>query len=131
MKAILLFLLFFQVSMYAQTNSENLFRKKLYFTTINGKNDINDKGGAIKMTRNEIIDASITLKGKEENEKIPPIIELEIYIPGYPAILIEGSQIDRETAIKIMKTKAGNVVVIKPRTEIASNITTRQIEIIE
>lgn len=131
MKPILFILLFIQLSVYAQKSPENWDgRRKLYFTLING-NEKSNIGGAVQMTRNEIIDAKITLKGKEENETIPEIKELEIYIPGYPAILIEGGEIDRETASKIMKTKAGNVIVIKPRTEIPSNITTRQIEIID
>lgn len=130
MKQIFFLLLLIQISAYAQKSSEDYAgRRKLYFTLINGRNETD--GGAIQMTRNEIIDAKITLKGKEENEKTPPIKELEIYIPGYPALLIEGGEIDRETATKILKAQTGDIIVIKPRTEIPSNITTRQIEIIE
>lgn len=129
MRSILLLLLFFQFSVYAQTETKSPDgKKKLYFTLINGKSY---SGNNLKLTRNEIIDAKITLKGKEENEAIPAIKALEIYVPGYPALYIEGTEIDRETASKIEKTKAGNVVVIKPQTQIPSNITTMQIEIIE
>jgi len=131
MKPILFIFLFIQLSVYAQKSSEDFGeKKKLYFTLINSNGKI-DNGGANQMKRNEIIDAKITLKGKEEYETIPKIKELEIYIPGYPEIVIEGGEIDRETASKIEKAKAGDVIVIKPRTEIPSYITTRQIEIID
>jgi hypothetical protein len=127
MKSTLLLLIFFQLSVYAQTNTKNQdSKKKLYFTLINGKGSAN-----LKLTRNEIIDASITLKGKEDNETIPVIKALEMYIPGYPEIYVDGNMIDRETASKILKTKTGDVIVIKPKTEIDSWITTMTIEIIE
>jgi hypothetical protein len=131
MKPILFILLTLQLSVYAQKSSEDYVeKKKLYFTLINSNGKI-DNGGANQMTRNEIIDAQITLKGKEDNEAVPKIKELIIYMTGYPEIIIEGGEIDRETASKIEKAKAGDVIVIKPRTEIPSYITTRQIEIIE
>lgn len=131
MKTILSFFLFIQLSVYAQKSSENNDgKRKLYFTVING-NEKSDKGGAVQMTRNEIIDARITLKGKEEDEIAPEIKEMEVYITGYSAIQIEGNRFDRETASKIEKAKPGDVIVLKPRTEIPANITTRQIEIIE
>jgi hypothetical protein len=127
MKPILLFLLFVQFSVYAQTKAENQdSRKKLYFTLINGKS-----GANIQLTRNEIIDASITLKGKEKNEVIPTIEGITLYIPGYPVLYIEGNEIDRETASKIEKTRAGDVIEITPKTQIPSMITTIQIEITE
>jgi hypothetical protein len=127
MRPILILLLFFQFSVSAQTNTKNLdVSKKLYFTLINGKSN-----ASLKLTRNEIIDASITLKGKEDYETIPEIKALEMYIPGYPEIYVEGNVIDRETASKIEKAKAGDVIVVKPKTEIDSRIATMTIEIIE
>jgi len=131
MRQIIILLFFFQMSVYGQANSEDYkIHTKLYFSELISNGNTH-RGTNIKLKANEVIDASISLKSRNENETAPAITSLILYVPGYPEINIEGNQIDRETALKIQKTKAGDVIVIKPGTENDSRITVLQIEITE
>ena len=119
MRPILFLLLFFQISLYAQTDKKAT--PGAPYTALNGKTfekkslDQNDVG--LKVTIQEVIDVTITLKPADSGDAVPKIKSLEVYIPGYPAISIEGNKFDQATIDKIRTVKKGNVIVVHAKVE--------------
>ena len=116
MKSILFILLFFQVSLYAQTNDKKATPDAPY-TALNGKTferkSLNETDGGLKVTMKEIINGTITLKPAATGDTVPKIKSLEVFIPGYPAINIEGNKFDQATIDKARTIKKGDIIVVR------------------
>ena len=138
MRPILFLLLFFQISLYAQTSDKKTTLPRAPYTTFNGKMIDVDKTPVeknsettsdLKLTKKEISEGTVTLQAAEKGDAVPRIKSLEVYIPGYPAILIEGNKFDEASIEKINNTKPGNVMVINPHVESGKRPSALTIEI--
>jgi len=116
MKSILFILLLFQVSLYAQTSDRKATQGAPY-TALNGKTferkSLDQTDCGLKVTMKEVIDGTITLKPAAPGDAIPRIKSLEVYIPGYPAISIEGNKFDKATIDKARTIKKGDIIVVR------------------
>lgn len=124
MKALLAFLLLFSISLSAQTKKVST---KLH-TAVDGKTyDYNGK--PVPMTKTAVINSTITLQSDNPDHELPAIKKLEVLIPGYPALLMDGNKIDRATAVKINKAPKGNAIVIRALPEGEYHSTVFQVEL--
>lgn len=140
MKSILFILLLFQVSLYAQNVDKKAASPAAPYTSFNGKilevnkmirEKSNESESDFKLTKKEIAEGTVTLQAEKKGDAVPAIKSLEVYIPGYPAILIEGNKFDEATIEKIKNTKAGNVMVVSPQVENGKRPSILAIEILD
>lgn len=124
MKALLAFLLLFSISLSAQTKKAS----NTLHTAVNGKTyDYNGK--PVPMTKTAVINSTISLKSDNPDQELPAIKKLEVFIPGYPALLIDGNKIDKATADKINSSPEGNAIVIRALPEGESPAMVFQVEL--